>query len=236
MQLNFERLETRVALSHGIVDHIHSRLTIMIDDDAVQIPANIGLGQRHYNPHTHSITRDPDAGHTADESIDSGGIIHIGEGGPAGLSDEFRYVTLEDFFDVWREGEGTVETNTDALFASDQILGKQVDRHHSLTMYVNGVEKTEFEKYIPHDQDDLLVVYARESWAWQNYDEPLDTTGDGLVTPRDALTVINHINTQGAGPIDAASEPDWYFDVSGDEFVSAVDALRIIRHLNQQTT
>ena len=233
MPLRFEKLENRVALSHGMTDHIHARLTITIEDDPIMIPANIGLGSGHYNPHTHAVSREPNAGHSVDDASDSGGIIHIGEGGPAGLSDDTRYVTLEDFFDVWREAEGTVITNVDATFASDEIMGHIVDRHHELTMLVNGEENAKFEKYVPHDQDDILIEYRRTSWAWQNYENALDTTGDGVVAPQDVLSIVIHINRNGAGPTDPSVEPTGYYDVSGDDVVAPNDVLQVIQHLNR---
>lgn len=232
MKPRFESLENKVLLSHGVTDHVHARLTIEIEGHEEHIPANIGLGTGHYNPHTHAVTHDSSAGHTADEETDSGGIIHIGEGGPAGLSGQVRYVTLEDFFDVWREAEGTVVNNVDALFSKDEIMGHVVDRHHELTMYVNGVENDEFEKYIPHDLDDISIVYERLSWAWQNYDQPLDVSDDGIVTPRDALHIINDINDHGARQTTPEEKPEAYYDVNGDDFVTAVDVLMIIQHLN----
>lgn len=95
-----KQLESRIALSHAVPDHIHTRLTIEISGSNIEIPASIGLGDGHFNPHTH-------------ESDDgsSNGILHIGEGGAAGLSSDVRYVTLDDFFDVWREAGGIAGNN-----------------------------------------------------------------------------------------------------------------------------
>ena len=222
MTPRFEQLEIRTALSHGVADHIHATLNITIEETPELIPANIGLVNGHFNPHTHSD----------DGTIDSKGILHIGEGGPAGLSGTVRHVALKDFFDVWREVGGATGKNTDAVFSKNEIMGQFVDRHHELTMYVNGTENNEMEAYIPHDDDEIAIVYSRISWAWQNYDEPMDVSDDGQVSPRDALHIINEINKNGAHPIDASTKPDAYYDVSGDDFVSSIDALRIIRHLN----
>lgn len=86
------------------------------------IPANIGLGRGHYNSHTHAVAHYPAGGHEAGDVADSGGVIHIGEGGPARLSNQIRYVTIEDFFDVWRMGIGTVEQTSTPSFLGIGIM------------------------------------------------------------------------------------------------------------------
>ena len=223
MRPYIEKLEIKSAPSHAIADHIHAELTIEINNEEVFIPANIGLGDGHYNPHTHS----------EDDTFDSQGVLHIGEGGPAGLSGEFRYVTLEDFFDVWREvGSGTHGRNVDAFFSETSIMGHDVDEHHELNFFVNGSPSTKFQDYIPHDGDEIQISFRRLEWSWQNESMPNDVSGDGQVAPRDALLVINELGAKGAYAIDHATEPEFYFDVSGDGAVSAIDAIRVINELN----
>ena len=223
MRRCIEILEIRAALSHAIADHIHAELTIKINNEEVFIPTNIGLVNGHYNPHTHSD----------DGTLDSKGVLHIGEGGPAGLSGHLRYVKLEDFFDVWREvGSATNGRNVDAFFSETSIMGYDVDKQHQLEFYVNGSPSTEFQNYIPHDGDEILISYGRIEWSWQNESMPNDVSGDGQVAPRDALLVINELSTKGAYEVDQSSKPEFYFDVSGDGAVSGIDALRVINDLN----
>ncbi|MCC6511782.1 MAG: hypothetical protein IT423_21960 [Pirellulaceae bacterium] len=76
--------------------------------------------------------------------------------------------------------------------------------------------------------------------AWQYFRNPLDVNVSGVVTPLDALLVINELN--GTGPrvlsasdlalIEANGQPRW--DVNGDGVVSAIDALLVINFLNNQ--
>lgn len=220
MKLHFEPLEKRIALSHGVVDHIHAQLTITLEGEDVQIPANIGLGDGHFNPHTH-----------ASDDGQSHGELHIGEGGPAGLSGVIRYVKLDDFFDVWREQGGAAGNNVDAVFSQNEIMGRTVDQHHELTMTVNGSTNTEFEDYVPHDGDEIRINYSRTSWAWQNYDEPLDVSGDGVIVPRDALLVINQLISKGSYQTVPTEKPAAFYDTNGDGNVSPIDALRVINRL-----
>ena len=83
---------------------------------------------------------------------------------------------------------------------------------------------------------------AQAVYDWHNEDAPLDTTGDGELTPRDALVVINMINDGHAGvlptapvvnQIEAVSD-EFQVDANGDGFVTALDALLIINNLNAE--
>jgi hypothetical protein len=68
----------------------------------------------------------------------------------------------------------------------------------------------------------------------------LDTSGDGHITPLDALQVINDLNTFGARALtlDAEGEiatPNPRLDVNHDDFISPLDALAIITYLNEHS-
>ena len=71
---------------------------------------------------------------------------------------------------------------------------------------------------------------------WQNSVLPEDVSGDGEVVPRDALLVINYLNTVGPGPLPPPTldEPPPFYDVSGDNQATPIDALRVINLLNAQ--
>ena len=76
-----------------------------------------------------------------------------------------------------------------------------------------------------------FVVY--ELNAWQNSSLSVDVSGDGILSPLDALLVVNWLNSNGGGPVpDAPMAPPPYLDVSGDTFVSPLDALLIVNALN----
>jgi hypothetical protein len=59
-----------------------------------------------------------------------------------------------------------------------------------------------------------------------------DVSGDGLVTPLDALLVINRINQSGEGE----SMPSLREDVNGDGQVSPLDVLLVVNQLNSGAT
>ncbi len=55
-------------------------------------------------------------------------------------------------------------------------------------------------------------------------DHPLDTSGDGIISPMDALLVINQLSSSGSFLAT--------LDVNQDGFLSPIDALLVINHLN----
>lgn len=60
---------------------------------------------------------------------------------------------------------------------------------------------------------------------------PFDVTGEGQVTPNDALSVINYINAFGSGPAPSTTVPP-YCDTNADKTISPADALDIINFVN----
>ena len=67
---------------------------------------------------------------------------------------------------------------------------------------------------------------------------PFDVNDDGVVSPIDALALINHFNSLGVGIQSEGlrhHQSRFYLDVSGDRVVSALDALMIINQLNART-
>ncbi|MFN3188953.1 MAG: FG-GAP-like repeat-containing protein [Aureliella sp.] len=77
---------------------------------------------------------------------------------------------------------------------------------------------------------------------WNNVGHPTNVDGDvaGVVSPIDALLVINEINSRGSSdPITGAlprqisgAQSGHFYDVNCDNFVSPIDALEVINYLN----
>ena len=59
----------------------------------------------------------------------------------------------------------------------------------------------------------------------------LDTSDDGVVSPLDALMVINHLSRKHESAHDDAM---FQFDMNDDSFVSPIDALLVINHLSHR--
>jgi hypothetical protein len=82
---------------------------------------------------------------------------------------------------------------------------------------------------------DIDFGFVQSGSSWQNPRDPLDVDNNTLITPVDALFVINALNTGGRGELAGSGVPTFpYVDVNGDGVLSPVDALLIINHLNQQ--
>ncbi|MSR86198.1 hypothetical protein EXS74_02285 [Candidatus Woesearchaeota archaeon] len=59
-----------------------------------------------------------------------------------------RDFVLGDFFDLWGK-----------TFTSTCILDSCVDENHTLTMYVNGIESTEYRDLILKDKNEIEIIY-----------------------------------------------------------------------------
>lgn len=73
--------------------------------------------------------------------------------------------------------------------------------------------------------------------GWTNPDNALDVNGDGLVTPLDALIVINHLARirQGVDQWERPRQPgEGYVDVNGDSRLTPIDALIVINRLSRR--
>lgn len=70
------------------------------------------------------------------------------------------------------------------------------------------------------------------SSAWHNQDNPYDVNDDKLVTPQDALVLVNKVNDGGTGPLASLRSENMYYDVSGNGSFEPLDAILVINHLN----
>jgi hypothetical protein len=78
--------------------------------------------------------------------------------------------------------------------------------------------------------------FDAEPGGWQNLAEPTDVNADSLVTPLDALLIVNQLNLSGSRPLTGSATSPPYLDVNGDGFLSPLDALLVINRLNTSTT
>lgn len=86
----------------------------------------------------------------------------------------------------------------------------------------------------------LTVVKPKS--PWQNPNNPIDVNNDGIITPRDALHVINFLNDNGPGetpPLPGSGGGEGgdpaFPDVNGDGRITPIDALLIINELNNRS-
>jgi hypothetical protein len=71
--------------------------------------------------------------------------------------------------------------------------------------------------------------------GWQNPRNRFDVNDDGIVTPNDALRIINKLNNEGAGELGQFDGSPPYVDVNGDFHVTSNDVLQVINEINRNT-
>lgn len=94
---------------------------------------------------------------------------------------------------------------------------------------------------VPPPPTDIVPIPLNH-WFWApdflptNPSDPLDASGDGFVTPIDALLVINFLNSTGSGVDPTGPRISSYLDTSADGFISPIDVLLVINRLNNPGT
>ena len=95
----------------------------------------------------------------------------------------------------------------------------------------------------PLGQDELSIAELFGFSLYQNPAQPLDVNADGNVSPIDALTVINSLNSEGSRSVlvlgDSSGDMGEYlnshqylYDTNGDFAITPIDVLSVINHLN----
>ncbi|MBT4693719.1 MAG: hypothetical protein HOB73_10275, partial [Planctomycetaceae bacterium] len=95
----------------------------------------------------------------------------------------------------------------------------------------------------PLGQDELSIAELFGFSLYQNPAQPLDVNADGNVSPIDALTVINSLNSEGTRSVlvlgdssgdmgDYLNTQQYLYDTNGDFAITPIDVLSVINHLN----
>jgi len=80
----------------------------------------------------------------------------------------------------------------------------------------------------------IIEVLPNEN-PFFNSDSPFDVNGDGIVTPLDALLILNAMSQNGGGgSISQFPRPGLFWDVNGDGQITPLDALLILHFINRQ--
>lgn len=82
---------------------------------------------------------------------------------------------------------------------------------------------------------DVFVLDFTRQHPWQNPGVVTDVSSDGLVTPSDALLIINYLNSGAVKllPVAGSTNIFGFLDVKADGIVSPSDALQVINQLNR---
>ncbi|MEZ6150054.1 MAG: dockerin type I domain-containing protein [Pirellulaceae bacterium] len=75
--------------------------------------------------------------------------------------------------------------------------------------------------------------FASATHLWHNERDPVDVNDDGLITPIDALLIINELNRGGARSLLGSNLPfPPYIDTNADGLLTANDVLQVINYIN----
>lgn len=93
------------------------------------------------------------------------------------------------------------------------------------------------------DLEDVLdtispdLVSAEGRQIWHNRFDAADVNFDSVVSPVDALAIINRLNDRGSEEVRGTNrDADYFMDTNDDGSVSAVDVLLVVNRLNQSAS
>lgn len=122
---------------YTLLDSDAFHLSIIVDGAEVEIPANVGVQSDGSMSSTYTVADD--------------GQVFFETGSS---------LTLSDFFTTWRTDAGVAGNNVNALFSSTQVLEYETDITNTIQVFVNGEVITDFENYVLHSDDDIVVTYG----------------------------------------------------------------------------
>jgi hypothetical protein len=105
------------------------------------------------------------------------------------------------------------------------------------TIHDGVIEFAEFSSVVfPDSITPRLLRVA----SWQNMINRFDVNNDGLISPTDALIVINQINRFPSSElpelVNDSNYPTRFFDTNGDTRITPIDALIVVNYLNRRST
>lgn len=109
--------------------HWHPHVTIVIKGNDVTIPANVGISTQ---------------GHAPVHTHDTSNILHWEVDSPTVKNMQLGYF----FNTVWKK-----------KFSRECILDYCNGSEGTVKMFVNGIENTEFDHYMPKDKDEIKIVF-----------------------------------------------------------------------------
>ncbi|MCA9121339.1 MAG: tandem-95 repeat protein [Planctomycetaceae bacterium] len=141
--------------------------------------------------------------------------------------DDIRY---EDITLAVRNGDLSIQSvGATESGAEISIVGSGAVNYVPLPDYT-GVDTFTYTVVDAQGRTATATVSVAVTRSWQNVVEPSDVTGDGIVSPLDALVIVNVLNSKGSHEL-GSSEIDAFIDVDGNGFVSPLDVLLVINRL-----
>ncbi|MFO0939897.1 MAG: dockerin type I domain-containing protein [Pirellulales bacterium] len=139
--------------------------------------------------------------------------------------------------------QGSVQVALSANEANRLQLPPQVTipaDQQSITFFAQAIDNSSYfynDLLIIADRAVVALHIAEDESPWHNYALPLDVSGNGTITPVDALQVIDYLNSVvdrsliGKDPLKLPS----FIDVNLDQIASPSDVLKIINFLSSRS-
>ncbi len=151
----------------------------------------------------------------------------------------------EDVWIEYRTESGTAEAGLDFVSVAGRLLIPTGQEHGTIGVEIIGdLEPESHEAFfvlltdvqgarIVREQA-IGLIFDDDRGGWRNPADPHDVDGDGYVTPKDVLILINFINGNPRGlPLSEVFRASpHYYDVNGDGYCTPLDALKVINRIN----
>jgi hypothetical protein len=134
----------------------------------------------------------------------------------------------QDSYDVYVSDQRFEIVGSQLKLIDDQWVERTTQQEIQLTITAQDTKNV----FAPLSQTFVVEVIENPS-PYHNDDSPFDVDGNGIISAKDALLIINYLNIYGPGPV-GSGDPGFGYDVNGDGFVTALDALLILNQLNIQ--
>ncbi len=159
------------------------------------------------------------------------------------IEDQFTSV-FEDFPDELNFGDGVSVSSLILRKMGDDLLIRISGTRDQVTIkgqfasagIVGTIETFRLTDGTVLDNDQILAMISRQSFQ-HNAENPLDVNADGIITPSDALLVINILNSRASGGVsfEYYENAIVFADVNQDQRVSPDDALMVVNKLNSRS-
>jgi hypothetical protein len=124
------------------------------------------------------------------------------------------------------------------------LVSREWDKGSSISIQVPSLERSNdgakvyaIVKYTEHlfATNTVDLVFAEEDMRWlTNKSNRHDVTRDFVVSPLDALVILNRLNQRGPSSVMVYDTNALLLDVNADGFVNAIDAINVINYLGRR--
>jgi hypothetical protein len=131
--------------------HVHTQLLIVIDDQQLELPANIGDGD-------FGGCQQPIHNHSNGPNTN---VLHV-------ESPTIQDFTLGNAFKVWA-ATTNIQGPKPVVFNQDQIFNHTIGGNKEIRMFVNGERSFKFENLVLGDKMTIVIVYGDNDTSWSTY-------------------------------------------------------------------